>query len=316
MENIYLNKSIANIFVRNRKCIVNADLDGVLSGMLLQRFLGWEIVGYSSCCGKYNDELWLKEGTENLRECVFVDLPVCLADFSVIDQHFVAFDTDCLQRYEENSNKINPNIMRRLVFKNGGVNQYTDKYPFGTVHFILAVMENLKIIPEAFRFDFFKKIDNFDFADLFLRADRVVGNTCSYTKNCFSWINWLCEIGGVNTKTLFEEVVTKLYLRKISEKKVESKLASLGCIGLDGDCSNLLRSGDYNRLNDYFNFLSASSGLQAAPVFTFYNFGKLKGEHYAVTYNNLANLKATCRAANVFSYAFVSKSVLSLTRLV
>ncbi len=64
--------------------------------MLLQHFLNWEIVGFSCCCGKNNDELWLKDKNININECIFVDLPVCIENISVIDQHFVAFDEDSI----------------------------------------------------------------------------------------------------------------------------------------------------------------------------------------------------------------------------
>ncbi len=96
--------------------------------------------------------------------------------------------------------------MRNRVFKDKyGNNQYTAKYPFGTVHFILAILENYKIIDESFNFDFNKKFENFDLVDLILRADRVIRNTYSYTQNCIDWSNWIIEIGGTNTKNLFEK---------------------------------------------------------------------------------------------------------------
>ena len=79
MTQIY-NETLNNVFERNQKCIINTDLDGLISGMFLQEFLGWEIVGFSSCCGKRNDNLWLKEGVSNINECVFVDLPVIIND--------------------------------------------------------------------------------------------------------------------------------------------------------------------------------------------------------------------------------------------
>ena len=85
MLNLKENKNIINIFTKNKKCIVNTDLDGILSGMLLQYFLNWEVVGFSSCCGKPTDELWLKDKNINLKECIFIDLPVCKNDYYVID---------------------------------------------------------------------------------------------------------------------------------------------------------------------------------------------------------------------------------------
>ena len=66
-------EKLKSIFVKNQKCIVNSDLDGLLSGMLLQEFLNWEIVGFSSCAGKPDDEIWLKDDNIKINECVFVE---------------------------------------------------------------------------------------------------------------------------------------------------------------------------------------------------------------------------------------------------
>ena len=152
---MHIDEVACNLFRKNQKCIINADLDGILSGMLLQQFLGWEVIGYSSCCGKLDDELWLEEKNEDIediRECVFVDLPVYVPDISVIDQHFVLLENDSIAKYNENKNKLNPNVMRKRLFKNQiGENQYTKKYPFGTAHFILALLEKLNIIFQLFR---------------------------------------------------------------------------------------------------------------------------------------------------------------------
>ena len=112
-----LNKNITNLFTKNRKCIINADLDRLLSGMILNKFLGWEIVGFSSCTGKNDDELWLFNSKENLKECVFVDLPVYLKEYSTIDQHFIAFDKESIDSYKTDENKANPNIMREKCLK-------------------------------------------------------------------------------------------------------------------------------------------------------------------------------------------------------
>jgi len=215
MTTIQINENIKKIFIANRKCIINADLDGILSGMLLQHFLNWKVVGYSSCCGKLDDDLWINDKQEELKECVFVDLPVCVPELTVIDQHFVAFDYESIIRYNSNLNKANPNIMREKVFKNNnGRCEYTQKYPFGTVHFILAILENLKLIDEKYIFNFKKKLGDFDLADLILRADRVIGNTFEYTPNCLDWANWIMEIGGKNTKDLFLIVKTDYSRRK------------------------------------------------------------------------------------------------------
>lgn len=306
----YIN--VKNIFKPNRKCIINTDLDGLLSGMILQHFLNWEIVGFSCCNGKTTDDLWLKDPKIDLKDCVFVDLPVCMKEYTVIDQHFVAFEEDCVKEYIENNNKINPNIIRKKVFKDkAGKNHYTEKYPFGTVHFVIAVLENIGIINDNFSFNFTKKIDNFELADLILRADRVIGNTNSYRLNCFKWANWIINIGKENTCNLFSIVKKEYDKRKNKEYLVEGKLKSLGCIGTDGDCSNMFRNKDYEKIKEYFTFLADSLDMKQIPIFKVYDFNLLSGKRLAVN----SGLKERVINSNIFSFAFVNMRTLSVTYL-
>lgn len=309
-----LSNEITNLFKRNRKCIINADLDGLLSGMILHKFLGWEIVGFSSCTGKPDDELWLYDATENLTECVFVDLPVYLKSYSTIDQHFIAFDKDSVEYYKESQNKVNPNIVRERVFKKeDGLSEYTMKYPFGTIHFIIAVLENMGIIDNNYSFNFEKQLNGFDLADLILRADRVIGNTVSYTNNCIDWLSWLIDIGGKNTNRLFDKVKNELLVRKMNELCVEDKMKQLGCKGKDGDCSNLLRGKDYSSLKNYFDYLADAMDLEPIPVKEIKDFGRLNGKRFEVNDKNLDFLKEESLKDNVFSFAFVTMRTLSIT---
>lgn len=305
-----IDELLASIFQRNRKCIINTDLDGLISGMFLQEFLNWEIVGFSSCCGQLNDNLWLKKGISNIDECVFVDLPVALKNISTIDQHFVAFEKESIERYNNCGNKLNPNIMRGRFFKN---NDYTKKYPFGTAHFILASLEKLNLIPNDFEIDFYKNLGNYDLGDLFLRADRVVGNTSSYTPNCFDWSNWMINYGGKITQNLFNIVKSEYKERHNREKFVESQMLMLGCAGSDGECSNLFRNKDKRGLLQYFNFLSSAFNMDALQVFDFYSYDNLYGERIRVKNNNFDYIKELLKQENMFSYAFVTMRTLSVT---
>lgn len=314
MFNAYIDENIRNLFKRDKKCIINADLDGVLSGMLLQKFLGWDVVGYSSCCGRANDELWIKDKTENIKDCIFVDLPVYVPSISVIDQHFVLIEKDSITEYNKSRNKINPNVIRERLFKDdSGRNQYTGKYPFGTVHFVLAVLENLGIVSDDYVINFKKKLGSFDLADLVLRADRVIGNTYQYTPNCFDWSDWIMSIGGKNTKALFDIVKTEYRDRKTTEQFVEEKLKSFGCAGSDGDCSNLFRSKDYTSIKNYFSYLSESLNIAPLPVFVVHDFGKLHGRRFEIYSNNLKFIKNETMKDNIFSFAFVMMRTLSVT---
>lgn len=309
MKKMILDNRFKQIFKKNKKCIVNADIDGIISGMLLQHFLNWRVVGYSSCCGKEDDELWLEDKKEDLKDCVFVDLPVSVPNYSVIDQHFVLFDEDGVVKADTEQNKLNPNIMKKKLFSNSsGECEYTSKYPFGTAHFVLALLENLNIIDENYRINLSKKIFSFDLADLFLRADRVIGNTSHYTSNCLDWANWMIELGGCNTEALFLVVKNEYRNRLASEKEVEKTLLNFGCKAVDGDCSNLFRSKDYFKLVEYFGFLSDSFDLRPLPVFRVNDFNKLKGKRVTINKYNEESQRN-----DIFSFALVTMSALSLT---
>ena len=306
------DETLANLFVKNKKCIINTDLDGLLSGMLLQEFLNWEIVGFSSCCGKPDDNIWLKNDSININDCVFVDLPVSVNNIQVIDQHFVAFNNESISKYNNFKNKINPNVVRNRIYLN---NDYTKKYPFGTVHFVLTVLEQLNIIPQNINFDFYKKLGNFDCADLILRADRVIGNTFTYTQTCIDWSNWIISFGKKRTEQLFNIVKNEYVNRHKSESFVENKLKSLGCQGLDGECSNLFRNNDLNKLKSYFDFLSLATNMKPIPIFDLFAYNKFVGERIEIKENNHDEINSVLQSPNTFSYAFVSKRILSITRI-
>lgn len=311
MSKIILDPFFKNLFSPNKKCIINADIDGIIAGMLLKKFLNWDIVGYSYCCGKTDDELWLKNQSENLSDCIFVDLPVSLKNYSVIDQHFISFSNKSIIRYNSDCNKANPNVMRNRMFC---ANQYASKYPFGTAHFVLAILENLGLIPSDYIIDTKRKIETFDVADLILRADRVIGNTNQYTQNCTDWANWMIDLGGRNTEALFSIVKKEHIARSVPEKAVENKLLSFGCKGADGDCSNLFRRKEYSKIDMYFSFLSDSLSLPKLPLFDVHNFGRLNGYKILIDRStNLDIIENNCNADNVFSYAFVTMKVLSMT---
>lgn len=181
------------------------------------------------------------------------------------------------------------------------------------VHFILAVLENLGIIDSNFTFNFIKKIENFDLADLVYRADRVIGNICQYTPNCIDKSNWLMELGGVNTKALFVVVQNEYRRRKYTEQLVEYKLQSFGCKGKDGECSNLFRESNYTMLNKYFSFLSNSLELKPIILKKFYSFNKLTGKRIEINNQQLEIIRKEIEEDNVFSFAFITMRTLSIT---
>ena len=313
MSKIKLSDDIKKIFVKNRKCIINTDIDGILAGMFLQYFLNWKVVGFSSCSGAKNDELWLTDKNLDLKDCVFVDLPVSIPGYAVVDQHFVSYDKAAVDAYKADGNKANPNVMRERVFwKKSAGGEYTAKYPFGTVHYVLAVLENMGIIDSSYKINPAKKIGDFELADLIFRADRVIGNTVQYTDNCKDWADWLIALGGHNTEALFTIAKKEYAERKTAETKVGAKLKELGCKRADGECSGLLRAKDRNKTEAYFKFVADAMELPPLPVEPVEPIGRLAGERTDTAKKNVENVM---RASDTFSYAYVSQRQLSYTKI-
>ena len=296
--------NLHNIFHPNRRCIINADLDGILSGMLLQKYLNWEVMGFSSCSGGTSDEIWVTEPKVDITECVFVDLPVATKMITTIDQHFTLLDNDSVGRYLRCGNKINPNAMRGYCYNNG---DYCSKYPFGTVHFIIACLENIEVIKDTFLFNV--SLDGCDKLDVLFRADGVVKNMYNYTQNCTSWSNWMMDLGGYNTSLVFNTLLDEYQKRYLKISEVEKMLASFGCKRKDGDCSNMISNGNLAALQQYINWLALLFNVDTIHISNLFQTNKLSGIRTTMS----DNIGEQLRNPNIFSYAMVNSHEISIT---
>lgn len=301
------HETINRVLAPNKKCIINADLDGILSGMLLHKFLGWEVVGFSSCSGKPTDEIWVMDRTVDIGKCVYIDLPVALKSIDIIDQHFISFDEGGVDRYKNCNNKLNPNVMRKRHYSKG---DYCKKYPFGTVHFILALLESIGVITEDVLPDI--QVSGISALDILLRADGVIANTSTYTNNCIDWCDWLIQVGGTTTNKIFSTVKNDYTSMLDTVPLVEQKLNLLGCHRKDGDCSNMLMRKDLDKLNQYLKYLSEMFNTTPLRVDNLYATKILTGSRHQVD----TSINALLTQRKVFSYAFVNKDTLSITHRV
>ena len=313
-----MNPRIRNtLFTEKKKCIINADLDGMLSGIILHNVLGWEIIGFSMCNGKPNDELWLPQGMtleRAIAECIFIDLPVMLKQATVIDQHFNALDEDSVNTFRVDENKINPNILRGMNYTSTEKG-YTRKYPFGTVHLIIAVLEKYN---HNINLNLNKDLGGFTSLDVLLRADRVIGNTDIYTPNCRDWADYLATDNQGTITNLIKSIIHSDSLSEYSirEHNVEEKLKILGCARNDGDCSNLLSMGETTKVKEIIAWLSSILGLTAPSIpNNLQTSNVLTGERYPLSVDNYLSIKRILEDPNIFSYAIVNTRVLSVTRI-
>ncbi len=323
MKRTVTEANLNAVLQRERKVVINADLDGILTGMLLQKYLDWEVAGYSACNGTLQDELWLTDPDMPLEDAVFTDLPVCLDGVAVIDQHFVALDNTTVMNYRADQNKINPNIMRGYAYRMpDGTGKYFNKYPYNTMQIVLAGLENIGAVGDADIMDLGKVIGRYDVADLVLRADGIIRNMVKYGPNCRDWGVWLEDIGGYNTAGLLCIVYEEAGSRLDRYGYVEERLRSFGCEGGDGGCSGLFHAGydaQHNErardnLKRYFSFLEEAVGVMAPHLPEMSPYMRLRGYKLnGLSVDTVDRIREGLNDGNLFSYAITYRNTVSKT---
>lgn len=198
-------------FETEKTIVVNSDLDGVLSGLLLSNYLELEIAGFSNSL----DKIWLnKDIQDNVFQGIHVDLYVSDPKVKCIDQHVIGANRDHNASISKYETKLNPNVIRSRTHT--PLSAYTTKYPFGTVHFIIAFLERNNI---TLNINLNKRTEGITLMDLLLRADDTMKTTRSspYQSNARDWWIWLYRYSNKGSMT------TKLaqYLYSISPLEAE-----------------------------------------------------------------------------------------------
>jgi hypothetical protein len=222
-------------------CIINTDIDGIMTALFLQEALGWKIVGL--CDSK--DTVWIAaDGKADPSKAVFLDIFVARPSIRCIDQHIVAQDAAHAAKLAAIPTKLNPNLHRvRYASRNGkDPRSYAWKYPFGSVHFIIACLEALghtvALPPKAV------VAKGVDPIDLILRADDAARTTAeNYVANARSWWGWLCGFGGSSTRALAEraQALTPESAQDAHDRLAELFRRKFGCHTNDGNFSRRLK---------------------------------------------------------------------------
>ncbi|MBV6513688.1 MAG: hypothetical protein FMNOHCHN_03223 [Ignavibacteriaceae bacterium] len=156
---------------RNQNCILSPDSDGLLCGLLMSHYFGWNIKGFYD--GKI---LVLEQGTRAV-DCIFLDMEVFREPIRSVGQHMLLYNRNQIPGNWENfANCFSPNNLRSY----DGQHNFRLKYPFGTIHLLLAVLwlaaeivvQESAITPLLF-------------------ADGTWMNLLGYTENSLNWIYYL-----------------------------------------------------------------------------------------------------------------------------
>jgi hypothetical protein len=120
---------------RNQKCILSPDSDGLLCGLFMSHYLGWEIVGF------YDGKVCvLKEGVSAYDEDVcFLDIEIYRTGVKSMGHHMLsvynsAKPTDWDIKFK---NCIQPNLLRGF-----DKNNFRLKYPLATIHLLIGILES------------------------------------------------------------------------------------------------------------------------------------------------------------------------------
>lgn len=254
---------LKELFNKNKNIVINSDIDGMLSGMILQNYFGCNIVGFSNSWNK----VWLtpeyeKEAGENaINKPIYIDLFVANPDVVCIEQHIIGYDESHNDFIKSIGTKINPNLMRANRSFTG---DYFHKYPFGTVHFLIALMEmegitvklpDLKSSPTP-------RMNKYDIkvGDIILRADDALFSSLGkYKENTDQWWPWLLSKSG-NSKSI-KSMIDYISLQNPSLNfKVKDKTGKYFHDEFNCDISQGRFGKDYSKVDGAYKDILDNSG--------------------------------------------------------
>ncbi|PHR73698.1 MAG: hypothetical protein COA67_02935 [Lutibacter sp.] len=206
--------------LKNKPILINSDLDGIMSGLLLQKHLNCKVVGFTNSA----ETIWMQKNFTNFKDICFVDMFVANPEITCIDQHIVSVNEIHHDVLKVNPNKINPNLINpRFHLPNSS---YKLKYPFGTVHFIIAFLEKMGIEIDAIITE--TNPHKLCCIDFILRADDTMKTTTDskYMDNAKDWWNWLKKLSNNGQST--QKFIN--YLEDTTPKKAKELKRRIGDI--------------------------------------------------------------------------------------
>lgn len=182
--------TLKELFNKNPNIIINTDIDGILSGVLLVKYLGCKIVGFTNS----KDSVWLADGYDDLYKHVYIDMFVTDAQALCLDQHIVAINDEHQKKIIQSGTKFSPQIDGNRIFTDWG---FKYKYPFGTVQYLIAVLESEGITVSLPSLNTPIPNSSITMGDLIHRADDAMKSSLfAYEENATAWWKWLKEKSG------------------------------------------------------------------------------------------------------------------------
>lgn len=230
---------------RNQNCILSPDSDGLLCGLLMSHYLDWQIRGF------YDGKVLILARGVKPQECIFLDMEIFRSNIRSVGQHMLMYDKHNLPRnWNSFDNCIAANNLKNYDFKN----DFKLKYPFGTVHLLLAILSqsNTISIPKSA-------------VSPLLYTDGVFKNQFNYPENCLSWLDFLnADIANNPLQQIFLDKHYSTYELMVELKDLFSKVDIIGGGKRGGDKIKISDSkGNVANINFRTSRLKTTTKIQA-----------------------------------------------------
>lgn len=302
---------LKELFEQNMNIVINTDIDGFLCGMILQKYYGCRIVGFSDS----RDTVWLIPEISDIDSPIYIDLYVARPNVICIEQHIIAFNSEHHNTIKSFGTKINPNLDRCRTFVGDMGSDYYHKYPFGTVHYVIALMarEGINVdLPDLSKNINIKatnvstSVSTTNAGQVILRADDALYSTLSpYRENALDWWDWLDPAHKYPAIESIRQFISSCEISRAKEYKdnVGRFFRMLGCDGNDGAFKKVTDE-DGNLLMKVKNYRDIVCNIVGMSLCLPEKYVIHKGQ-YAVQFSKPEYDMNVLNASNLYSYAFI-----------
>ena len=295
---------LKEIFEKNKDIVINSDIDGFLCGMILQKYYGCKVVGFSNS----HETVWLAPEVADIDAPVYIDLYVARPQVVCIEQHIIAYDKNHHDEIMLFGTKLNPNLERKRTFKGDMGSTYFYKYPFGTVHYLMTLMarEGITVeLPDLAAIHKFGDSPTLQTCagQVILRADDALNSTLGpYSANALDWWSWLDPNHEYPTIEQLRSYIDSCNtgLAKSYKDKIGAFFKALGCDGIDGAFQNVTddKGVILNKVLNYRNIIGKIVGMDLDIPKQYQIHKGIYGCQMGCDTNML-------HAKNLYSYAFI-----------
>lgn len=235
---------------RDLLMVVSPDFDGLLCALMMTAHLGWKL------CGFYDGKiLALDHSIPHICELVFLDMEIYRPCVRSIGNHMLQWSSRTpLPNFQQ---AVNPNLLRGITASK----EFDRKYPFGTSHFLLALLAvihpNLQI-PQ-----------NRNMQAILLYPDGTHQVLLNYRGNVIDWLDWMgVKKAQPSVRKIFQSLATMTLSDVVHGLDwLSQKLKEIGFTRKDDPCKfDPTNPHEYAKAKELWQFLQQVTGWQADPL--------------------------------------------------